>query len=134
MHLNKSFFNLRMKNKIPAIPIPDFEKRLISEEEFKQLQATTVKADPQTGQSSSNIKYTYADIAKRFNVSEPSECYCPSAEDIANFHKSNPYVSITENKGSISISERNPEEKEFCDLPPVESMFHKLNQSVVRES
>jgi hypothetical protein len=123
-----------MKNKIPAIPIPDFEKRLISEEEVKQLEATTVKADPQTGQSTSNIKYSYADIAKRFNVSEPSECYCPSAEDIANFYKSNPFVSIIENKGTISISEHNPDEKEFCDLPPVESMFHKLNQSVVRES
>lgn len=120
-----------MKKRIPAIPIPDFEKRLVDTDEVKKLQAETVLADPITGQSSSNIKYTYADIAKRFQVSEPSECYCPSAEEMANFYKKNPYVTVKQEKESISISERHPEEKEFSEMPEVESLFHNLNQSVL---
>lgn len=122
-----------MNKKIPSIPIPDFEKRLVTSDEVKQIQSETVQADPKTGQSTSNIKYSYADIAKRFNVSEPSECYCPSAEEIAKFYKNNPYVTIREEKESISIHESNPDEKEFSELPPVESMFHKLNHSVLRD-
>lgn len=122
-----------MKKKIPSIPIPDFEKRLVTADEVQQIQAETVQADPKTGHSTSNIKYTYADIAKRFNVSEPSECYCPTAEEIVNFYKNNPYVTVQEENKSISIYESNPDEKEFSELPPVESMFHKLNHSVLRE-
>lgn len=122
-----------MKKKIPSIPIPDFEKRLVTSDEVQQIQAETVQADPQTGVSLSNIKYTYADIAKRFNASEPSECYCPSADEIAKFHKQNPFVTIVEENESISINERNPNEKEFVDMPRVETMFHNLNHSVLRD-
>jgi hypothetical protein len=120
-----------MRNTIPSIPIPDFEKRLVDDDEVKELQNRTIQADPLTGKSTSDIKYTYADIARRFHIKEPSEYYCPSAEDMANFHRANPHVTIVHENEAICFSEQNPDEQEFSEMPPVESLFHNLNQSVV---
>jgi len=120
-----------MKSKIPSIPIPDFEKRLITEDEKKQIEFETVKADPETGISMTSISYTYADIAKRFNVESPSEQYRPTLEEIAAFSKVNPFVTV---KSNGTYDEVNPYEKELKELPAVETLFHNLNQSILRDS
>jgi hypothetical protein len=50
---------------------------------------------------------------------------------MANFHRANPHVTIVHENETICFSEQNPDEQEFSEMPPVESLFHNLNQSVV---
>ena len=121
---------MSLKKGIPLIPIPDFEKRLVDEHEYKELCAKTLPADPLTGKSLQPVKYTYADIVKGFGLSEPSEIYKPSEEEIARFKSINPFVNITES----GYHERHPEQKEDDSetefkLPEPSELFHKLNQS-----
>ncbi len=128
-----------MKKTIGKIPIPDFEKRLLSVEEIEELQNKTVLADPITGESTTPVKQTYADIAKRFQVDAPSEVYIPTAADVAKFYSKNPQLHnhnrrlVTDQNGEEHFKEFNPNEKELTELPPVESLFHNLNHSVLRE-
>ena len=108
------------KKHIPSIPVPDFEKRLVDSEELKQIKSRTLQADPETGLSVEPVKMTYADIVKRFGITEPSEIYTPSEEDIARFKKINPRISFINNV----ICEHNPDEKEFDVLPHPCTLFH----------
>ena len=98
---------------VPAIPVPDFEKRLVDSKDLEHIKSRTLQADPETGLSVEPVKMTYADIVKRFGITEPSEVYTPSEEDIARFKKINPSVSFINN----SIVEVNPDEKEQDLLP-----------------
>jgi hypothetical protein len=82
------------KKHVPAIPVPDFEKRLIDSDELQHIKSRTLQADPETGISVEPVKMTYADIVKKFGITEPSEVYTPSEEDIARFKKMNPNVSF----------------------------------------
>lgn len=128
-----------MRKSRGTIPIPDFEKRLVSIEEVDELQKKTVLADPITGESTTTVKETYADIAKRFQVDAPSEVYTPTAADVAKFYSKNPQLHhhhrrlVTDENGEELFKEFNPNEKELSEMPPVESLFHKLNQSVLRD-
>ena len=128
-----------MKKSRGTIPIPDFEKRLLSVEEIEELQNKTVIADPITGESTTPVKQTYADIAKRFQVDAPSEVYTPTAADVAKFYSKNPQLPqhhrrlVIDENGEEHFKEFNPDEKELSEMPPVESLFHKLNQSVLRD-
>lgn len=125
-----------MKKSKGTIPIPDFEKRLLSVQEVEELQNKTLLADPITGESTTPVKQTYAEIAKRFQVDAPSEVYTPTAEDVAKFYSKNPQLHrrlVTDENGEEHFKEFNPNEKELSEMPPVESLFHKLNQSVLRD-
>jgi hypothetical protein len=108
------------KKHVPAIPVPDFEKRLVDSDELKQIKSRTLQADPETGLSVEPVKMTYADIVKRFGISTPCEVYSPSDEDIARFKKINPSVSFINN----TIVEVNPDEKELDLLPHPCTLFH----------
>ena len=108
------------KKHVPFIPLPDFEKRLVNADEVQHLKSRTLQTDPLTGLSTSSVKETYADIAKRFNLSGPSEVYSPTEEDIARFLKMNPAASFVNNV----ICEENPDEKELEYLPHPATLFH----------
>jgi hypothetical protein len=108
------------KKYVPAIPIPDFEKRLVDSKEFQDIKSRTLEADPETGLSIETVKMTYADIVKRFGVTEPSEVYTPSEEDLIKFKKINPSISFVNN----SFVEVNPDEKELYELPHPVTLFH----------
>jgi hypothetical protein len=111
---------MSVKKHIPSIPVPDFEKRLVDSDEIKALKSRTLEADPFTGMSTRPVKMTYSDIVKGFGITEPSEVYTPTAEDIARFKKINPAVSFINNV----IVEENPDEKEFDLLPHPCTLFH----------
>lgn len=111
---------MSVKKHLPAIPIPDFEKRLVDSEEIKTLKSRTLAADPLTGMSTGPVKMTYSDIVKGFGITEPSEVYTPTEEDIARFKKINPSVSFINNV----LVEQNPDEKELDCLPHPCSLFH----------
>jgi hypothetical protein len=108
------------KKRIAAIPIPDFEKRLVDSRELEELRSRTLEADPLTGKSVVPVKQTYADIAKRFNINEPSEVYKPTEDDIERFRRINPSVFLRNNV----ICEQNPDEKELECLPHPCTLFH----------
>ena len=108
------------KKHIPRIPIPDFEKRLVDLNELEDIKSRTLQADPATGFSTEPVKRTYADIVKRFGITEPSEIYTPSDEDIVRFKKMNPTVTFINN----TLVELNPEEKELYELPHPVTLFH----------
>ena len=108
------------KKHIPSIPIPDFEKRLVDAKELEEIKSRTLEADPLTGQSVVSVKQTYADIVKRFGISEPSETYKPTEDDIERFRRMNPAVSFINNV----ICEQNPDEKELDFLPHPCTLFH----------
>jgi hypothetical protein len=108
------------KKQIPSIPIPDFEKRLVDSKELEEIKSRTLSADPHTGESTEPVKQTYADIVKRFGVTEPSEVYTPTEEDIARFKRINPNVSFVNNV----MAEINPDEKELDVLPHPSTLFH----------
>ena len=105
---------------MPFIPVPDFEKRLLDENEIEELKSRTLQADPRTGLSTGSVKITYADVVKKFGITAPSEIYTPTEEDIARFIKINPAVSFVNN----IISEQNPDEKELELLPHPCTLFH----------
>jgi hypothetical protein len=111
---------MSVRKHIPSIPIPDFEKRLVDSDEIKALKSRTLPADPSTGMSAGPVKMTYSDIVKRFGITEPSEVYTPTEEDIARFKKINPAVSFVNN----SIVETNPDDKELTELPHPCTLFH----------
>jgi hypothetical protein len=108
------------KKHVPAIPIPDFEKRLVDSKELEEIKSRTLYADPLTGESTEPVKQTYADIVKKFGISEPSETYTVTEEDIARFKKLNPNVSFVNNV----FVETNPDEKELDVLPHPSTLFH----------
>jgi hypothetical protein len=105
---------------VPLIPIPDFEKRLVGESELEEIKSRTLTADPLTGESTEPVKRTYADIVKRFQITEPSEIYTPSEDDIDRFRRVNPSVHFVNN----TVCESNPDEKEFISMPHPSTLFH----------
>jgi hypothetical protein len=110
--------------KMPLVPIPDFEERLLDEKQIQQLEKCTIRADPVTGESTEKVKWTYADVVKKFAIAEPSEVYKPTAEDLERFKQHNPHVTVVEN----NIVEVNPDDVDdtsaYYRMPETSTLFH----------